>query len=181
MFSGLLWKVATSQRTWSFGWLKSPGHRRTGWREGTVRRLTRVGYGATSRRSTAMSTARTPPKVESKSATSPLLQLILLSSSYSGTYWSYDACFTPARTDQLCQLVVAEGRTKCNTLSGTGRREVARSCWYLWCCWFPWTVISVVSFGQVNTTYCHPTTFKSQCRLLQIKKKEFVCSYQLFR
>ena len=61
------------------------------------------------------------------------LQLILLSSSYSGTYWSYDACFTPARTDQLCQLVVAEGRTKCNTLSGTGRREVARSCSYLWC------------------------------------------------
>ena len=45
-------------------------------------------------------------------------------SSYSGTYWSYDACFTPARTDQLCQLVVAEGKTKCNTLSGTGRREV---------------------------------------------------------
>ena len=61
------------------------------------------------------------------------LQLILLSSSYSGTYWSYDACFTPARTDQLCQLVVAEGRTKCNTLSGTGRREVATSCRYLWC------------------------------------------------
>jgi len=46
------------------------------------------------------------------------------SRNYSGTYWSYDACFTPARTDQLCQLVVAEGRTKCNTLSGTGRREV---------------------------------------------------------
>ena len=45
-------------------------------------------------------------------------------SSYSGTYWSYDACFTPARTDQLCQLVVAEGRTKCNTLSGNGKREV---------------------------------------------------------
>jgi len=46
------------------------------------------------------------------------------SRNYSGTYWSYDACFTPARTDQLCQLVVAEGKTKCNTLSGTGRREV---------------------------------------------------------
>ena len=26
----------------------------------------------------------------------------ILSSSYSGTYWSYDACFTPARTDQAC-------------------------------------------------------------------------------
>ena len=44
--------------------------------------------------------------------------------SYVGTFWSHDACFTPARTDQLCQLVAAEERTSCSALAGTGKRKV---------------------------------------------------------
>ena len=60
----------------------------------------------------ATSIVKTPQKVESESP--PMTRFFsyfvynyyklwnILSSSYSGTYWSYDACFTPARTDQAC-------------------------------------------------------------------------------
>ena len=86
--------------------------------------------------------------------------------SYSGTYWSYDACFTPARTDQLCQLVVAEGRTKCNTLSGNGKREV-RILFVVSSFFFAESPVSFVSLSTIVRPTSNPNVvfFKSKDHL----------------
>lgn len=48
------------------------------------------------------------------------------SKNYLGTYWSHNACFTPSRTDQLCQTVSKTQGAECSHLSGTEDKEVVQ-------------------------------------------------------